>query len=259
MAAASKASPDTGLLSFQEVLQASESIVNATKYHYPGAEPRSTPLSVICDADTGYGNEMNVRRTIKSFINIGVEGVMIEDQLAPKRCGHARDKRVVDFETATRRVRAAVEAREEEKGKDLVIIARTDARAIHGIEEALRRAREFVRLGADITFVEAPQSEEELRVVGAAEGTGWKMANMLSGGKTPEKTVGELGEMGFNLAAYPFDLLLPSMLAVKGALDDLWAGKRRKFTKDEIAFLWDNVGFTRYERDEKRVYYSQQQ
>jgi 2-methylisocitrate lyase-like PEP mutase family enzyme len=137
--------PDTGLISYGEMVEQGRSICAAVA------------IPVIGDGDTGYGNPMNVRRTVAGYAAAGFASVMIEDQLAPKRCGHTRGKSVVSREEALARVRAAVDAREQ--GADVLILARTDARAPIGLEEAIWRARAFADLGADIVFVEAPRSE----------------------------------------------------------------------------------------------------
>ena len=136
----------------------------------------------MCDGDTGYGNAMNVHRTVAGYAQVGVSAVMIEDQVSPKRCGHTQGKAVVSREEAFARVAAAVDARNE--GADILILARTDANTTHGLDEAIERCQRFRELGADITFLEAPTSEEEMvRYCEAVEGP--KLANMLEGGHTP--------------------------------------------------------------------------
>ena len=162
--------PDTGLISFGEMLDQGRNICSATR------------LPTIGDGDTGYGNALNVKRTVKSYANAGFAGVMIEDQEAPKRCGHTRGKRVVSRAEALSRVRAAVDAREE--GADILIVARTDARATDGLDEAVTRCQAFAELGADILFLEGPRSESEMIAFCEAI-PGPKMANLVEGGDTP--------------------------------------------------------------------------
>ena len=141
--------PDTGLISYGEMLEQGRNICNAVS------------IPVIGDGDTGYGNALNVKRTVSGYAQAGFGCVMIEDQVAPKRCGHTRGKQVVDREEAVGRIRAAVDAREE--GSDILIMARTDARATNGFDEAMWRIKAFADLGADILFLEAPESEDEMR------------------------------------------------------------------------------------------------
>jgi len=253
--AASKGFPDTGLLSYREVLEASQAIVDAARLvgSLPGYAPveSSARTAVICDADTGYGNEMNVRRTVCGFHAIGASAIMIEDQVSPKRCGHAQGKTVVSRDDAVRRVRAACEARDEACGGEIGIIARTDARGVLGLDEALARARAFEDAGADVVFVEAPQSLEEMRLV--ARASTLSMANMLLGGRTPERlSNAELKDMGFALAAYPFDMLIGGLAAMRGALAGLRDGRRQRPSQADIDHLWDFTGFNAYREREKR-------
>lgn len=165
--------PDLGLMSYGEVADQLRNIADAVD------------IPVIGDGDTGYGNAMNVRRTVQGFARAGAASVMIEDQLAPKRCGHTPGKAVVGRDEAFDRIRAAVDLRAElrESGGDILILARTDARHDHGLSEAIARAETFAELGADILFVEAPQSEAEMREV-CANLPGPKMANIVEGGAT---------------------------------------------------------------------------
>jgi len=162
--------PDTGLISYGEMLDQGRNICAAVS------------IPVIGDADTGYGNALNVKRTIRGYAAAGFACAMIEDQLAPKRCGHTPGKEVVPREEALARIRAAVDAREE--GADILVMARTDARAVLGFEEALWRCQAFRDLGADVTFLEAPRSEQEMERL-CAEIPGPKMANMVEQGDTP--------------------------------------------------------------------------
>ena len=223
--------PDLGLMSYGEVVDHARNITDAT----------SIPL--IADGDTGYGNAMNVIRTVSGLAKAGCAGVLIEDQLAPKRCGHTPGKEVVSREEAFDRIKAAVDAREN--GEDILIMARTDANHTYGLTEALERAQKFHDLGADILFVEAPKNEEEMRQI-CSELPGCKMANIVEGGLTPNIPMNELKEMGYQIAAYPLTLLSASMRAMKSALAALKSDTPRD--KDILNFseLRDIIGFEDY-------------
>jgi 2-methylisocitrate lyase-like PEP mutase family enzyme len=239
VAAARAALPDTGLLTVTEMLDQGRSICEAVQ------------IPVIGDGDTGHGNPLNVRRTVQQFARAGFAGIMLEDQLAPKRCGHTGVKEVVGRDEALSRIRAAVAARAE--GADLVIVARTDARsalaASHGeaaaLEEALWRLNAFAELGADVLFLEAARSEADLRRF-CREVPGWRMANMLEGGITPLLPPTVLGEMGIRLAAYPLTLLSCAAAAMQDALKALQAGQTPERML-EFAELRELVGFDRYD------------
>ena len=142
--------PDTGYISYGEMIDAGRDICTAVT------------IPILADGDTGYGNAMNVKRTVKGYAATGFASIMIEDQVAPKRCGHTKGKDVVSRNEALQRVRAAVDARDE--GADILILARTDARGVLGMDEALERVRLFEEAGADIVFLEAPESIEEMRM-----------------------------------------------------------------------------------------------
>lgn len=239
VAAARAGLPDTGLLTVTEMLDQGRSICEAVQ------------IPVIGDGDTGHGNAANVRRTVQQFARAGFAGIMLEDQLAPKRCGHTGVKEVVGREEALDRIRAAVSARAE--GSDLVIVARTDARsalaASHGdaaaLDEALWRLKAFAELGAEVLFLEAPRSEAELSRF-CREVPGWRMANMLEGGITPLLSPAALGEMGIRLVAYPLTLLSSAAAAMQDALADLAAG-RTPARMLEFAALRELVGFDQYD------------
>jgi len=203
--------PDTGLISYAEMADQGRSICDAVK------------IPVIGDGDTGYGNPLNVKRTVQGYARAGFACIMIEDQVAPKRCGHTRGKQTVPREEALTRLRAALDARDE--GAEILVMARTDARATEGFDEALARARAFRALGADITFLEAPQSEAEMRRY-CAEVEGPKMANLVEQGDTPLLPPAELEAIGYKLAAYPLTLQLAALQAMTEALDAMKAGTR---------------------------------
>lgn len=187
VAAARLGMPDTGLISFAEMVDQLRNICTSV-----GALP------VIGDADTGFGNAMTVRRTVAEYARAGAACIMIEDQVAPKRCGHFDGKEVISREEARMKIRAAVEVGRE---AGILILARTDARAVVGFEAAMERCRDFEAEGADIIFLEAPQSEAELLafVQGMRKPT---MANMVDGGKTPMLPPDKLRELGVRLAVY---------------------------------------------------------
>ncbi|MAG32693.1 MAG: carboxyvinyl-carboxyphosphonate phosphorylmutase [Deltaproteobacteria bacterium] len=229
--------PDTGLISFGEMLDQGRSICEAVE------------IPVIGDADTGYGNPLNVRRTIENYARAGFAAAMIEDQLAPKRCGHTRGKEVVSRDEARVRIRAAVEARDE--GAEILIMARTDARASHGLEEAIERCRIFADSGADILFLEAPQSEIEMATFCDALPDVPKMANIVEDGDTPALPPERLEGLGYKIAAYPLTLLSSAARAMQDALRALSAGKPapRRLSFQELQAL---VGFPEYDAALKR-------
>lgn len=225
--------PDAGLISVSEMSSTAQTICRSLK-----------AIPCIGDGDTGYGNVANVKRTVQMYIQSGLSGIMIEDQVSPKRCGHIKGKQVVDRDEAYKRIQAAVDARNE--GEDIVILARTDARGTHGIEEAIERCKMFRQIGADWTFLEAPESVEEMRLY-CESVDGPKLANMLEYGKTPLLTAGELHVLGYSVAAYPLTLLSASIKAMQGVLLDL--KKEGSVPLDSVLPFEDVqrvVGFTEY-------------
>ena len=235
VAAARAGLPDTGLLTVTEMLDQGRSICDAVS------------IPVIGDGDTGHGNAANVKRTMQQFAKAGFAGIMLEDQVAPKRCGHTGVKEVVDRDTAIARIQAAIDARDQ--GADLVIVARTDARSAMeaslgpeaALEEALWRLKTFAELGAEVLFLEAPRSEAEMLRF-CQEVPGLHMANMLEGGITPLLTPERLQAMGFDLVAYPLTLLSTAAFAMRQALVELQAGRtpERMLRFEELKAL---VGF----------------
>ncbi|MEM7530151.1 MAG: isocitrate lyase/PEP mutase family protein [Pseudomonadota bacterium] len=221
--------PDLGLMSYGEVLDQARNIADAV----------SIPL--IADGDTGYGNAMNVQRTVRGMARAGCAAVMIEDQVAPKRCGHTPGKAVVSREEAFDRVRAAVDARAED---DILIMARTDARHEHGLGEAIARAERFAALGADILFVEAPKTEAEMREI-CASLPGPKMANIVEGGETPALSHTALQEIGYAIAAYPLTLMAAAMQAMVASLAAFRDDTAREAIMD-FAELRRRIGFDAY-------------
>jgi 2-methylisocitrate lyase-like PEP mutase family enzyme len=179
--------PDLGLLSLTE---------NAM---FIGRTVEAVGIPVIADADTGYGNAINVIRTVREYEKTGVAGFHIEDQVSPKKCGHYEGKEVISRAEMIGKIKAAVDTRRD---PDLVIIARSDARAIEGLEAAVDRVNAYLEAGADVGFVEAPQTVEELRIVGR-DVRGPALVNVFEGGKTPMLGAQELEDMGFRLGIYP--------------------------------------------------------
>jgi 2-methylisocitrate lyase-like PEP mutase family enzyme len=232
VSAARLALPDTGLISYAEMLDQGRNICAAVD------------IPVIGDGDTGYGNPANVRRTVQGYAAAGFAGIMIEDQLAPKRCGHTGVKEVVSRSEALQRLRAACDARDE--GADILVMARTDARAALGLEEALWRIRAFADAGADILFLEAPRNEEEMQAFCDAA-PGPKLANMLEEGITPILPPARLAALGYKIAAYPLTLLNSAVFAMREALVQLQRGEtpKRRVSFQEIR---DLVGFAGYDR-----------
>ena len=239
VAAARTALPDTGLLSLGEMLDQGRNICNAV--HIP----------VIGDGDTGHGNAANVQRTVVQYSRAGFAGIMLEDQRSPKRCGHTGVREVVERSEALTRIRAAVDAREA--GADLVIVARTGARAAlarslgdqAALEEAIWRLEAFADLGADVLFLEAPHNEAEMELF-CRRVPGWRMANMLEGGLTPLLPPKRLAEMGYRIAAYPLTLIASAVLAMQTALGDLACG-RKPDQLTSFSSLRTLVGFDAYE------------
>jgi 2-methylisocitrate lyase-like PEP mutase family enzyme len=230
--------PDTGLISFAEMLD--------TVRGCCGAAP---DLPIIADGDTGYGNALNVQRTVIEYARAGAAAVMIEDQVSPKKCGHTRGKQVISREEARMKIRAAVEARAD---ADILILARTDARAVHGPQEALARCRDFEAEGADIIFFEAPESEEEMRTFCSAVAKPC-MANMVPGGKTPILPPAELERLGYKLAVYPVMLLSGAIAAMQSTLAALQPGATvAPPPAVSFAQLQEIVGFPAYWERETR-------
>jgi methylisocitrate lyase len=187
---------------------------------------RAVSLPVICDADTGYGNAINVMRTVREYEAAGVAGIHLEDQVFPKRCGHMEGKVLVPLEEMAAKIRAACEARED---PDFVIIARTDSRAGEGVDGAIRRARAYVEAGADVLFPEAPQSREELARF-AAEIPGPLLANMTEFGKSPLVPAAELERMGYRLVLYP----VSALRVAHRAMQELFAQIKRTGSQEAL-------------------------
>ncbi len=229
--------PDTGLISYAEMADQGRNICDAVS------------IPVIGDGDTGYGNPLNVKRTVQGYAKAGFACVMIEDQVAPKRCGHTRGKQTVPRAEALTRLRAALDARDE--GAEILVMARTDARATEGLEEAIARAQAFREIGADILFVEAPHTEAEMRRV-CGEAPGCHMANLVEGGATPLLAPPVLQELGYRIAAYPLTLLSAAMKAMTEALAAMKSGAHPEALLLPFPELRRLVGFDAYYDAEQR-------
>jgi 2-methylisocitrate lyase-like PEP mutase family enzyme len=238
VSAARLALPDAGLLSYGELASHGRDVTAAVS------------LPVIADADTGFGNAVNVKRTVRGLAAAGFACVMIEDQLAPKRCGHVRGKQVVGRAEALARVRAALDARDE--GAGVLVLARTDARGPFGLDEAIARGRAFAELGADLVFVEAPTSEAEMERV-CREIPAPQLANLVEDGATPWLPPARLEALGYKVAAYPLTLLSSAIRAMQDALARLAAGepvpRDRRLAFAELQAL---VGFPEYDAEARR-------
>ena len=199
VAATSIGEPDFGLLTQTEITNRARTVCS------------SVSIPIIVDADTGYGNPLNVYRTVKDLIAAGAAGCFLEDQVWPKRCGHMRNKRVIEREEYIQKIRAAAEAR---AGSDFFIVARTDAEAAIDLDEAIVRMEEAREAGADASFVEAPGSVDQLVEVGKRAPRPL-VANMIEGGKTPVLSKEQLSEIGFDLILYPLTGLYAAAEAMR--------------------------------------------
>jgi carboxyvinyl-carboxyphosphonate phosphorylmutase len=201
--------PDVGLLSGTEMVDNARRIAAAVD------------VPVIADADTGYGNAINVVRTVQSYEQAGVAGVHIEDQVMPKKCGHMSGKAVIGADEMVGKIRAAVSARRD---PDFVVIARTDAAAVEGLDAALERARAYAEAGADLLFVEAPTSEDDIaRVAGELAGVAPLVFNWAEGGRTPPLPLDKIAALGFSLVLFPIGTLLAATAGIRSLLATLRA------------------------------------
>jgi len=198
--------PDIGLITLTEMVTAAKNIVDAAG---------DTP--VIADADNGYGGNLNVIRTVQEYESAGVAAIQLEDQVTPKRCGHMEGKEIVSKEEMVSKIKAAVSAR---KNPDFCIIARTDARAVNGFEDALERAMAYEKAGADIIFFEAPQSVDEMKKI-AQSIKSPLLANMVEKGKTPLLKNSELENIGYKIAIYPVSTLYAATKAIIDICDSI--------------------------------------
>ncbi len=211
--------PDLGLVGLGEMAAGVRDIMSGSS------------LPVLIDGDHGYGDVKNVTRTIRTYEDMGASAIFIEDQVAPKRCGHMAGKDVVPTEVMEQKIRAAAAAR---RNPDTFLIARTDSRAVHGLDEALRRVERYVKAGADGIFIEAPLTVEELERIGR-EVEVPQFCNMLDGGRTPILSNKELYEMGFEMVVHGITLVMRVAKTMRDALADLKAD-RLSFDKGSVSF-----------------------
>jgi 2-methylisocitrate lyase-like PEP mutase family enzyme len=231
--------PDLGLLTLTENTQ------------FIGRTVEAVQIPVIADADTGYGNAINVIRTVREYEKTGVAGFHLEDQVSPKKCGHYEGKEVIGRAEMVGKIKAAVDTRRD---ADLVIIARSDARAIEGLEAAIDRVNAYLEAGADVGFVEAPQTVEELRVVGKSV-RGPALVNVFEGGKTPMLGATELAEMGFRLGIYPSQTHRAAIRAAQRVLAAMKRDGDTSGVEAELATFQDRedaVGTARWRELEER-------
>jgi 2-methylisocitrate lyase-like PEP mutase family enzyme len=207
-AAAKLGRPDVGLLTMSEMVDSARGIARACN------------LPVIADADTGYGNAINVVRTVQEFEQAGVAAIHIEDQVSPKRCGHLEGKQVVPIDEMVSKIRAAVAAR---RAPELVLIARTDAAAVEGIGSAIDRARRYGEAGADVLFVEAATTEADIERVASELAEFPLLFNWAEGGKTPPIPYDRLRDLGFSIVLFPLSTLLTATGAIRNALAEIKA------------------------------------
>ena len=194
---------DAGLVTYRDMVERARTIAGGT----------ATPL--IADADTGFGGLINVRETVRGYEAAGVQAIQIEDQEMPKKCGHTPNRRVVPLEDMLRRIEVALDAR---RSKEFLLIARTDARTGLGLDEAIRRGRAFAKAGADIVFVESPESEEEFKRVGGEIADRAKLlANMVPSGRSPVVAADRLKQYGFSIAIYPSAGMAPACAALEAS------------------------------------------
>jgi len=225
--------PDAGLASYRDMVERVRVLSGLC----------SAPL--ICDADTGYGGMLNVDHTVRGYEAAGASAIQLEDQEFPKKCGHTPSRTVIPIEQAVAKIKVAVEAR---SSPDFLIIARTDARTPHGLDEALRRGRAYADAGADIIFVESPETEEELRRIGAELGDKPLLVNVVQGGKTPVLSRQQYADLGFQLAIFPVTGLLAATKAMEKVYGEIKREGSAVGCKDDVADfkgLCRTMGFER--------------
>jgi len=232
--------PDIGLVTLSEVIERAAQVVAVVK------------IPVIADADTGYGNALNLVRAVREFERAGVAAIHIEDQVTPKRCGHLEGKEVVSAGEMEKKLEAAMAARGD---PDFAIIARTDARAVLGLDEAIRRGQSFARLGADAVFVEAPESEAEMEAIVRSIPQVPLMVNMFKGGKTPFFPASRLEQMGFRIAIFPSESQRAAIHAMREALGLLKREGSTEAMEGRLATFQERdriVGLTEWQKLEQQ-------
>jgi carboxyvinyl-carboxyphosphonate phosphorylmutase len=233
--------PDVGLLTMSEMVSRAAALASVVG-----------DLPLIADADTGYGNPINVRRTIREYEHAGVAGLHIEDQVWPKKCGHMEGKQVIPMDEMAQKIRAAVDARQD---PDFVIIARTDANAVYGLEDAIQRGQAYREVGADVIFIEAPRSIEELRAIAQAFQDVPLLFNWAESGKTPALSLDEIRTLGYKLVLFPVSMLFAATHAMLGLLEVFKQGQTSApFAERMVTFsqFTDHVGLPEIQALESR-------
>lgn len=232
--------PDVSLLTLTEMAAHTRNLAEAVD------------IPVFTDGDTGYGNVINVARTVHEFEHAGAAGMFIEDQIFPKRCGHMEGKQVIPPDEMVPKIKAAVDARHDQ---DFIIMARTDSLAVHGVSEAIERANKYFEAGADLIFIEAPTSKEEMIKINL-EVSAPTMAIQIEGGKTPVFTTKELEDIGYNVVVFPISSLYAAAWAVKQVMKELiTTGTTREFVDKMISFDDFNMLMGLNEIREQEDYY----
>ena len=232
--------PDVGYLGMMEMAQAVKAITDAVD------------LPLFADGDTGYGNALSVRRTVREYEQAGAAAIIFEDQVWPKRCGHMQGKAVIPVEEHVQKIKAAVDARSDD---DVMIVARTDARAVLGLEAAIERGHSYLAAGADALFIEAPQNESEMALIGREFPQAILIANMIEGGKTPILTPEKLQQMGYKIVFWPCTLLYTVLYNVSQVLKTLReTGSTELYSRQMADFMAFNefIGLNKYSEMEKQ-------
>lgn len=232
--------PDVGLLTMSEMVSRASALAAVTG-----------DIPLIADADTGYGNPINVRRTVREYEHAGVAGIHIEDQVWPKKCGHMEGKQVIPTDEMVQKIRAAVDARQD---PHFVLIARTDAGAVHGFQEALRRGQAYREAGADVLFIEAPRSREELHTIKTTFPDIPLLFNWAESGKTPPLSLPEIEQLGFKLVIFPVSLLFAATKSMLSLLELLKQGETpTAYASNSVTFaqFTDQIGLPNIQRLER--------
>ena len=231
--------PDFGFLNAGETIDNARRIIN------------SVDIPILVDIDTGYGSPLNVWRTVTDIEKLGAGGIFLEDQVWPKRCGHMKGKSVISKEDYVQKLKAAIDAR---KSKDFIIVARTDSLAQYGIDEAIERGKQFQKIGADVIFIEAPKTLEEMKKI-TAEIDAPLLANMIEEGVTPNLPAKDLEKLGFRMVVFPLSALYSSTYAIKNVFLSLHnTGMTKNLKKKMITFkeFNDFVNLPKYNQLEKK-------
>lgn len=233
--------PDVGLLTMSEMVGRASALASVVG-----------DLPLIADADTGYGNPINVRRTVREYEHAGVAGIHIEDQIWPKKCGHMENKQVIPMGEMVQKIHAAVDARQD---PDFVLIARTDAAAVTGFEDALVRGKAYREAGADVLFIEAPRTEQELETIARTFSDVPLLFNWADSGKTPPLSLEEIHALGFKLVIFPVSLLFAATRTMNELLEVFKGGKTpTAFSEHSLTFsqFTDQIGLPDIQELERR-------